>query len=251
MVIPLATLRFKNDSQEWFFKAYRFDTQANENTVLVPVPQNQIIMSLGFEMPITFEKPLKSPGKNVSIIPYVTGSSFRDFEKGTPTKSSFNIGGDAKIAVSSGLNLDLTVNPDFSTVEVDRQVINLTRFDITFPEQRQFFLENSDLFTGFGSYNLNPYVPPSSGLSSGNDQIFTPFFSRRVGIAFDSTTGTTVQNPILYGARLSGKIDDNWRVGLLNIMTAPDDEKEINAVNYSVGTIQRRVLGRSNIAEFL
>jgi hypothetical protein len=247
-IIPLSTLRFKNDSQEWFFKSYRFDTQANENTVLVPVPQNQIIMSLGFEMPITFEKPLISPGKNISIIPYITGSAFRDFEKGIPTKSSFNIGGDAKIAVSSGLSLDLTVNPDFSTVEVDRQVINLTRFDITFPEQRQFFLENSDLFTGFGSYNLNPYVPPNAGLSSGNDQIFTPFFSRRVGIAFDSTTGTTVQNPILYGARLSGKIDDNWRVGLLNIMTAPDDEKEINAVNYSVGTIQRRVLKRSNIA---
>lgn len=247
-IIPLATLRFKNDSQEWFFKAYRFDTQANENTVLVPVPQNQIIMSLGFEIPIVFEKPLKSPGKNVSIIPYVTGSSSRDFEQGIPTKNSFNFGGDAKIAVSSGLNLDLTANPDFSTVEVDRQIINLTRFDVTFPEQRQFFLENSDLFTGFGSYNLNPYVPPNAGLSSGNDQIFTPFFSRRVGIAFDSTTGTTVQNPILYGARLSGKIDDNWRIGLLNIMTARDEEKDINAVNYSVGTIQRRVLKRSNIA---
>lgn len=246
--IPLATLRFKNDSKEWNFKAYRFDTQANENSVLVRVPQNQIIMSLGFEMPIVFENPLKSPGKNVSIIPYLTGSSFRDFESGNPTKSRFGIGGDAKIGVTSGLNLDLTVNPDFSTVEVDRQVINLSRFDITFPEQRQFFLENSDLFTGFGSYNINPYVPPSGGLSSGNNQIFTPFFSRRVGIAFDSTTGTTVQNPILYGARLSGKIDDNWRVGLLNIMTARDEEKDINSVNYSVGTIQRRVFGRSNIA---
>lgn len=247
-IIPLATLRFKNNSQEWNFKAYRFDTQANENSVLVRVPQNQLIMALGFSMPIVFEKPLKSPGKNISIIPYATTAFSRDIEKGTPTQRRFGFGGDAKIGVTSGLNLDLTANPDFSTVEVDRQVINLTRFDITFPEQRQFFLENSDLFTGFGSYNLNPYVPPSSGLGTGGDQIFTPFFSRRVGIAFDSTTGTNVQSPILYGARLSGKIDDNWRIGILNTMTAQDEEKGINSTNYSVGTIQRRVLKRSNIA---
>lgn len=249
MVIPLSTLRYKKGSEKWNFKAYRFDTQGNENSVLVRVPQNQIIMSLGFTTPIKFEKPLNSPGRNISIIPYGISTYSRDFEKNSSGNNKFGFGADAKIAVTSGLNLDLTVNPDFSTVEVDRQVVNLTRFDITFPEQRQFFLENSDLFTSFGSFNNNPFVPPgATNLGAGTDQIFTPFFSRTVGIAFDSTTGTSVQNRILYGARLSGKINDDWRVGLLNTMTAGDAEKGINGVNYTVATVQRKVLQRSNIS---
>ncbi len=60
------------------------------------------------------------------------------------------LGGDAKIGLTSSLNLDLTVNPDFSQVEVDEQVTNLDRFEIYFPEKRQFFLENNDLFSEFG-----------------------------------------------------------------------------------------------------
>jgi hypothetical protein len=247
MVIPLSTVRFKKNSKEWLFKAYRFDTQSNENSVAVKVPQNQIIMSLGYSIPIEFENPINSTGKNISIIPYMSGGLNRDFEKSDPTKSTFGIGGDAKIAVTSGLNLDLTVNPDFSTVEVDRQVVNLTRFDITFPEQRQFFIENSDLFTGFGSYSTNPYVPSGAGSSSGN-QIVSPFFSRKVGIAFDSTTGTNVQNPIIYGMKLSGKLNDDWRVGLLNTMTGNNEERGINSTNYTVAAVQRRVFQRSNIA---
>ncbi len=51
-----------------------------------------------------------------------------------------------KVAITSSINLDLTVNPDFSQVEVDRQVTNLDRYELFFPEKRQFFLENNDLF---------------------------------------------------------------------------------------------------------
>lgn len=125
----------------------------------------------------------------------------------------------------------------------------MTRFDVNFPEQRQFFLENSDLFTGFGSFNTNPFVPPSGtlGTSAGN-QLVSPFFTRQIGISLDTATGTNVQNRILYGARLSGKIDDNWRVGLLNTQTAADDFKGTPSMNYSVGALQRKVFGRSNIA---
>ena len=63
------------------------------------------------------------------------------------------------------MNLDLTFNPDFSQVEVDDQIINMTRFEINLPEKRQFFIENSDLFSGFG-----------------NNREARPFFSRRIGI---------------------------------------------------------------------
>ncbi len=251
IAIPFSTLRFKEGSSNWNFKIYRFDTQANEQTTLTKMTQNQIIMNLGYSMPIVFEKPLKKTGANISIIPYLSASTTRDFENPTnPANGNrVNFGGDAKIGITSELNLDLTANPDFSNVEADRQVVNLTRFDVNFPEQRQFFLENSDLFTGFGSFNTNPFVPPSGtlGTSAGN-QLVSPFFTRQIGISLDTATGTNVQNRILYAARLSGKIDDNWRVGLLNTQTAADDFKGTPSMNYSVGALQRKVFGRSNIA---
>jgi Domain of unknown function (DUF5916) len=251
IAVPLATLRFKEGSTNWNFKSYRFDTQGNEQSTLTKMTQNQIIMNLGYSMPIVFEKPLKKSGANISLIPYLSASTTRDFENpaNPATGNKFSFGGDAKIGITSGLNLDLTANPDFSNVEADRQVVNLTRFDVNFPEQRQFFLENSDLFTGFGSFNTNPFVPPSGtlGTSAGN-QLVSPFFSRQIGISLDTATGTNVQNRILYGARISGKIDDNWRVGVLNTQTSADDFKGTPSMNYSVAALQRKVFGRSNIA---
>jgi hypothetical protein len=248
VAIPFSTFRFKDKSQFWNFKSYRFDTQANETSSIIQMPQNQIIMNLGFSIPIKFERPLSKSGANVSIIPYLASRWAKDFEKSNPAdgfKAGF--GTDAKIGVTSGLNLDVTVNPDFSNVEADRQVINLTRFDINLPEQRQFFIENSDLFTGFGAFITNPFIPSTGSLAIGN-QLISPFFSRRIGIARDSVTGLNVQNRIDYGLRLSGKIDDNWRVGILNTQTGRDNDKGINAQNYSVFTLQRKVFDRSNIA---
>jgi len=251
--IPFTTLRFKEGAKQWLFKSYRFDTQINEQSTLIQVPQNQLIMNLGYAIPIEFEKPLKKTGSNISLIPYVAAGSSQDFlnPKNPNNGSRLTVGGDAKIAVTSGLNLDLTINPDFSNVEADRQVINLTRFDLNFPEQRQFFLENSDLFSGFGSYVINPFLPPQGNLGGTGNQIMSPFFSRQIGIAKDSTTDLAVQNRILYGARLSGKIDDNWRVGLLNAQTADDEFKGISGANFTVASVQRKLFSRSNIAAIL
>ena len=91
--------------------------------------------------------------------------------------------------MSPSLNLDLTVNPDFSQVEVDQQVTNLTRFSIFLPERRTFFLENSDIFSAFG----NPLI--------------RPFFSRRIGL-----DGNGQAVPITYGARLTGNVTSSTRV---------------------------------------
>jgi len=127
------------------------------------------------------------------------------------------------------MNLDLTFNPDFSQVEVDQQVTNLDRFEIFFPERRQFFLENGDLFDSFGQ--------PRS----------RPFFSRRIGVDIDSATGQNVQSKIIYGARLSGKLNENWRVGAMNMQTATDDAAGIVGKNFTVLALQRKVFERSNI----
>lgn len=91
------------------------------------------------------------------------------------------------------------------------------------------FLENADLFGSFGDPNINP------------------FFSRRIGIAYDKNLQQNVANPILFGARLSGKLDNNWRVGFLNMQTAKDENNSLPSFNYTVAALQRKVSTRSNI----
>ena len=138
-----------------------------------------------------------------------------------------------KIPIGNGLNLDITLNPDFSNVEVDNIITNLTRFEISLPEKRQFFIDNRDLFESFGSRR---------------DAI--PFFSRRIGIAKDST-GTSSRNDILGGIRLSGKLNQNWRIGVLNIQNQEDIYKGIASNNNSMLAVQRKVFGQSQIGLFM
>ena len=232
--IPFKTLRFKEGSTYWRFNAYRNDAQTGERSSWVRIPQNRMIMDMSYMGILAWDKPLGKAGKNFSVIPFVANSRTRDFEDADQTKprNSLTIGGDAKVAVTSGLNLDLTVNPDFSQVEVDQQVTNLGRFEVFFPERRQFFLENADLFGGFGASRINP------------------FFSRRIGIVKD-TSDNNVANPILFGARLSGKINERLRVGLINMQTAKKHEYDLPSFNYTMAAIEQNVFARSAIAAFI
>ncbi|MEM6696927.1 MAG: DUF5916 domain-containing protein [Bacteroidota bacterium] len=227
--IPFKTLRYNEGIKTWRFNSYRFDLQSNEISTWMKIPQNQIIMNLAFMGEMQWEEAPPKPGANVSLIPYAITNINHNVDEGSEPERTFNIGGDAKVAVTSGINLDLTVNPDFSQVEVDELVTNLTRFELSLPERRQFFLENSDLFGSFGAPAINP------------------FFSRRIGIAYDTTTQQNIQNPIYYGARLSGKIDNNWRVGLLNMQAADDEKNGLPSYNYTVAALQRKLFSRSNI----
>ena len=230
LIIPFNSLRFPDGQDRWFFNSYRFDTQTNTRTTWHRIPQNQIIMSLAYMGNLDFEGGAPAAqGKNITLIPYAGGNVTRDFQEGTATNFDADFGGDAKIGIGSGLNLDLTVNPDFSQVEVDAQVINTTRFEVFFPEWRQFFLENADLFGSFGFQRVNP------------------FFSRRIGVTRDTTTGEGLQNPIYFGARLSGKLNDDWRVGLLNMQADRNLNQGLPSFNYTVAAAQRRIGARSNV----
>lgn len=229
--IPFKTLRFKDGVDKWNINVYRIDTQTGERSTWTPIPRNFIILSLAFMREAQWDQPLKNPGANISVIPYIAGGGTQDFEaEDTSVDGNRSIGGDAKIALGPGLNLDLTINPDFSQVELDEQVTNLDRFELFFPERRQFFLENADLFQDAG----HPFLA-------------RPFFSRRIGIARDTATGVNLQNKIHYGARLSGKLDNNTRIGLLNMQADKDEAIGLPSLNYTVGVIQRKVFARSNI----
>lgn len=226
--IPMSSFKYKSSASKWRFNAYRFDTQSNETSSWMRIPQNQSIMNLAFMGDMIFERPLGKVRTPFALIPYVSGNITGDYNDNT-TSTEFSIGGDAKIPIGNSLNLDLTFNPDFSQVEVDELVVNLTRFEILLPEKRQFFIDNADLFSGFGN--------------GGNAN---PFFSRRIGIAED-TVGNLIENKIIAGARLSGKLNKNLRIGVLNIQTAEDQGNEIPTNNNSVFALQQKVFSRSNI----
>ncbi len=229
MAIPFSTLRFQEGGKLWRLGIFRFDTQSNERTAWLNIPRNQWLFNLAYTGDMIWDEPLPASGLNVSLIPYLSGSYTQDVADPPTRPLRGGAGLDAKLAVTSGLNLDLTINPDFSQVEVDRQVTNLSRFEIFFPERRQFFLENADLFGNFGFNDINP------------------FFSRRIGVAVDTATGQNLQNPIWGGLRLSGKWSENLRIGLLDMQTAPDVENDLPSFNYGVLALQRKVFKRSNI----
>ncbi|GAB5475330.1 MAG: hypothetical protein Mars2KO_34290 [Maribacter sp.] len=231
MIIPLTSLKFEEGATKWRFNSYRVETQSNERSTWTRIPQNQRIYNLAFMGEMVFEKPLGKSRTPLALIPYVNGITAKDFENDNDL-NNLKVGADAKISVGNSLNLDLTLNPDFSTVEVDNFITNLTRFEIALPERRQFFIDNNDLFASFG-----------------NGFDFSPFFSRRIGIAQDST-GNTIENNIIGGVRLSGKLTKDLRVGVLNIQTAEDLENRIPSNNNTMLALQQRIFSRSNIGVF-
>jgi hypothetical protein len=217
--VPFKTIRYKKGITNWGINFSRNDLQAFEKSSWAPVPRQFPTVSLAYTGNLVWDAPPPSTGANISLIPYVLSGLSKDYEKGTPTEFRKDIGADAKISITSSLNLDLTVNPDFSQVEVDRQVTNLDRFELFFPERRQFFLENADIFGNFGYANIRP------------------FFSRRIGLNV----------PIQFGARLSGKLNKDWRIGIMDMQTRSVAERDLPVQNFAVVSLQRKLFSRSNI----
>ncbi len=224
MAIPFKTLRFNEGINKWHINFSRNDLKRNENSSWAPVPRNFNVATLAFTGILDWDNPPIKPKTNVSVIPYAIAGFSQDYEAGDSAVIKPNAGVDAKIAITSSLNLDLTVNPDFSQVEVDRQVTNLSRFSLFFPERRNFFLENADLFSNYGFRQIRP------------------FFSRRIGLSNGQ------QIPILGGARLSGKLNQNWRIGLLNMQTEGLGDIDLPAYNWTMAALQRKLFKRSFIS---
>ncbi|MGA0444626.1 MAG: DUF5916 domain-containing protein [Flavobacteriaceae bacterium] len=228
MKIPFGSINFPEGSTQWRFNFFRLDTQTNERTSWTRIPQVYKDFNLAFMGVLEFDRPLGKSNAPLSIIPYVNGIASHDFTwLGKDQK--LNLGGDLKIPINNGLNLDLTLNPDFSQVEVDDEIINLTQFEIVLPEKRQFFLQNSDLFSNYGA-----------------ERTVTPFLTRRIGVARD-LEGNNIQNRIIAGVRLSGKASENMRLGFLNMVTDEDVKNHIPLTNNTVLSLQQSVFARSNL----
>ena len=219
--IPFRSLRYFEGSEIWGINFGRLDLKSNEKSAWAPVPRQAKHNNLAFAGTLIWDEPIQKAGMGFSLIPYVSGKVTDDNLTDGPTKWEGNAGFDAKMILSTSLNLDLTVNPDYSQVEEDQQVTNLDRFELFFPERRQFFLENTDLFANLGKKGIQP------------------FFSRRIGLDV----------PVLAGGRLSGQLGDDWRIGVMDMQTGA---KEFTpSTNFAAAVLQRHVLSRSNIVGFL
>ncbi len=221
MAIPFKSLRF-GEKGSWGINFIRSHSASNSYHTWSPVPVQFRGVDLGYTGALIWDTAPKKSKSNISVIPYALASGLKDFEEGSATESKFQYGADAKVAVTSNLNLDITLNPDFSQVDVDEQVTNLSTVNVRFPERRLFFLENSDLFENVG-------IPP-----------MRPFFSRRIGLDEDNNT-----IPISYGLRLSGNVNKDFRIGIMNVQTK--EQEDFLGQNYTSIALNQRVLKRSVI----
>ncbi|MBU8891209.1 MAG: carbohydrate binding family 9 domain-containing protein [Bacteroidales bacterium] len=224
MAIPFSSLKFSQNT-EWGINFIRNDMKRNTYSTWTKFPTNFQGIDLGHTGNIIFKDLPSASSKKFVIVPSTLGSVEKNNVDNLPISTTGNFGLDSKVAISSSLNLDITVNPDFSQVEVDQQVTNLSRFNPYFPEKRNFFLENSDLFSNLGSGEARP------------------LFTRKIGLK----DGENV--PIILGTRLSGNVNENLRIGLMDVQTA--DKGDLSAENYAMGAIQQKVLKRSSIKAFM
>lgn len=230
--IPMSAFKFNEGVTQWKFSSMRSNTQSNTKSSWSAVPQNQDQLNIGYFGDMIFERALGKSNNPISIIPYITPTYINNRVKDEES-FDFKTGFDVKIPVKSSLMLDLTVNPDFSSEDVVAGTNNVTRFEIKDDETRQFFIDNGDLFNGFGL--------PDDAL---------PFYSRRVGLGEDSA-GNSIKVPITAGAKFTGKINNNLRIGILDVQTGGDADVLIPKNNNLIVAAEQKIFSKSNIGFFL
>ena len=233
MRVPFRSLRYRpGDGQAWGFQLRRIIRRRNEASYITALPisaarGNSVIAgSWRLSQAATLEGiDVPARGLNVEVKPYLIGG-LRTDRLATPPINNHrdrDAGVDLKYAITSNLTFDATYNTDFAQVEVDEQQVNLTRFNLVFPEKRDFFLEgrgNFDFTAGLGSPSM--------------------FFSRRIGLQQNRVI------PILYGGRVTGRIG-TYSIGALNMHTDASDFTNIESTNFTVVRLRKDILTRSNI----
>ncbi len=175
---------------------------------------------------------------NIEVKPYLISRVTTDRLQAPAVNNDADasVGIDAKYSITANLTADLTYNTDFAQVEVDEQQVNLTRFNLLFPEKRDFFLEGRGIFE-FGR--------PQGG-SAGTAATDTPtlFYSRRIGL----NAGRLI--PIDAGGRVTGRAG-KFALGLLSMRTGDDAVSQTPSTTFSVARVKRDILRRSTLGMML
>lgn len=236
MVIPFKSLRYPTSGvQTWGVNFRRVVKWKNEYSYLTPVPRafgtGQAIARLGVAGTLVgLETPSQS--RNLELKPYGVSSVTTDRRAAVPfeNRGKLNGGFDFKYGLTRGLIADVTVNTDFAQVEEDLQQVNLTRFNLFFPEKRDFFLEGQGIFA-FGGVTVGSGTP---------GDVPVMFFSRRIGL----NQGQDV--PVLAGGRITGRVG-RTSLGVVNIETDAKPAANATTTNFTAIRVKRDFLRRSNL----
>jgi hypothetical protein len=228
-MIPFRTLRFSQSStQEWGLNVTRKIMHRSEENNWAPIPLRYQGTRAALAGTLRGLEGVRQ-GRNLKIKPFVIGGGTQArAATALRTNSDFDGGFDVKYSLTPSMTFDATFRTDFAQVEVDQQQVNLTRFNLFFPEKRDFFLENAGIFT-FGGVGQSVF--------STNVGNLVPFFSRRIGL---SAAGTPL--PIVGGTRVSGQVK-NVDVGVLAMKTERFGATPSN--NYVVGRVKKNIFSTS------
>ena len=254
MVVPFKSLRYRPArDQVWGIQLRRTVMRKNEWAYLTLIP----ISAAGFGgrggvfrvsaagTLVGLEAP--PAGNNLEIKPYAIGglttgaanAPALDAGPARQVEGDGKLGVDLKYGVTQNLTADFTLNTDFAQVEVDEQQVNLTRFNLFFPEKREFFLEGRGIF-GFARGSFRTARSLRRGSVRGGGDAPTIFYSRRIGLQGRQAV------PILGGGRLTGKIGA-FDVGALNIQTGNEAVSGALDTNFTVLRVKRDILRRSSV----
>ena len=231
--IPYSALRFpKTKIQNWNINFARQISRFREESTWQPVNpdlENYLLESGKVKGIENITPPLR-----LAFIPFL--SSYYSFSKNDDLVSTYNGGMDIKYGINEALTLDVTLLPDFGQVVFDKQVLNISPFEIQFNENRQFFTEGTELFT-------------KSGI----------FYSRRIGV---QTSPKVYQNqiqeneelveipssvPLLNASKISGRLKNGLGIGVFNGITAGQQTQALNLTDSSERTITISPLSNYNV----
>ncbi len=238
MAIPFKSLRYAPGGQAWGINIRRMIRTKNEYAFIVPMSKawlsSTAMLHVAAAATLTgIEVP--AANVNLEVKPYVLSSSRTDrlIRPAVSNDVTGDAGFDVKYGITKALTADFTYRTDFAQVEDDEAQVNLTRFALSFPEKREFFLEGAGIFTSFGS------VGAAAVSGSGSDAP-SLFYSRRIGLAGNRAV------PIIGGGRLTGKVG-KWTVGALDMQADEETTANVRQTNFGVLRLRRDVGQRSTV----
>jgi len=229
--IPFKSLRYErptgDSTASWGLTLARLARRNYEMTVFPPVPQSFSPYRMTYAARLTGLE-LPKPALNLRLQPYLLAQTDRNTFDGNrlPGRETVKIGGEAKWAINPHAVLDFTANTDFAQADVDRAVNNLSRFNVFFPERRQFFLENSGIYP--------------------NDGEILPYFSRTIGLQNSQFNAEPV--PIDAGLRFN---DRNTKRAISAMYVHQRGTDEQGGANFGLFRYQKNYGAQNNIGVML
>ncbi len=234
--IPFRTLNFNPENDTWGINFQRVVRRKNEQSIWTGFARNQGVRRMNNAGLLTGIREV-TQGHGLDIKPYGLLSALASPGRGNPaTTTDKSVGLDLFYNPTPLLRTNLTINTDFAQTEVDQRQVNLTRFSLFFPEQRDFFLDGATFFDFASDGGTENFFGP---VGRSNEERVIPFFSRRIGLSADATP-----QKIDFGTKVTGQAGAQ-DVGLLHVRTGEDNG--FSSENFTVARVKRRLLQQSYI----